>query len=163
MQGAIMTVDQTYLTTRGLLQVKEELEHLRTVRRQEVAARIQMAKEVGGTVDNAQYEDAKNDLSYVEGRIQTLESMFQNAVIIPDHKGKASEIIEIGSIVEVQIADAKKKNTYTIVGRTEASPETGLISNESPVGNALLGRKAGETINVQVPAGIQTVRILKVR
>lgn len=163
MQGVIMTVDQTYLTTHGLLQLQEELEHLRIARRQEVAARIQMAKEVGGTVDNAQYEDAKNELSYVEGRILTLETMVQNAVIIPDHKGKASEIIEIGSIVEVQIAGAKKKISYTIVGRTEASPETGLISNESPVGNALLGRKAGEIIHVQVPAGVQTIRILKVR
>ena len=72
-------------------------------------------------------------------------------------------VIEIGSIVEVQINNVKKKTTYTIVGRTEASPETGLISNESPVGKSLLGRKAGETIDVQVPAGIQTVRILKVR
>ena len=158
-----MQVDQTYLTTHGLVQLQEELEHLRVTRRHEVAARIQMAKEVGGTVDNAQYEDAKNELSYVEGRIQTLESMVQNAVLIPEHKGKGSEIIEIGSIVEVQITNGKKKTTYTIVGRTEASPETGLISNESPVGKALLGRKAGETIDVQVPAGIQTVRILKVR
>ena len=158
-----MTVDQTYLTTHGLLQLQEELEHLRFTRRQEVAARIQMAKEVGGTVDNAQYEDAKSELTYVEGRILTIESMIQNTVIIPDHKGKASEIIEIGSIVEAQITGAKKKNTYTIVGRTEASPETGLISNESPVGNALLGRKAGEIIRVQVPAGVQTITILKVR
>ena len=161
-----MALDQTYLTLQGLRQVEEELEHLRTVRRQEVAARIQQAKEVGGTVDNAQYEDAKNELSYVEGRIQVLETMVQSAVIIPDHKGKSSDVsdvIELGSIVEVQLSDSKKSSIYTIVGSTEAAPETGLISNESPVGKALLGKRAGEVVEVQVPAGNQRVKVLKVR
>lgn len=161
-----MALDQTYLTLQGLRQLEEELEQLRTTRRQEVADRIQQAKEVGGTVDNAQYEDAKNELLYVEGRIQTLEAMIQKAVIIPDHKGKASKasgVVELGSIVEVQMVDSKKSFTYTIVGSTEAAPEAGLISNESPVGKALMGKRAGNVVEVHVPAGIQRVKVLKVR
>ena len=158
-----MALDQTYLTVRGLRQLEEELEQLRTTRRQQVADRIQQAKEVGGTVDNAQYEDAKSELLYVEGRIQTLEVMLQRVVIIPDHKRKASEVVELGSIVEVQLPDSKKANSYTIVGSTEAAPEAGLISNESPVGKALLGRRAGDVVEVQAPAGTQRVKVLKVR
>ena len=159
-----MALDQTYLTLQGLRQMEEELEHLRTVRRHEIAASIQQAKEIGGTVDNAQYEDAKNELGYVEGRIQRLEAMVQNAVIIPDHnKTNASDVVELGSIVEVQWTDSKKTHTYTILGSTEAAPETGHISNESPVGKALLGRRAGDVVEVQVPAGTQRVKVLKVR
>ena len=159
-----MSLDQTYLTLQGLRQLEEELEHLRTVRRQEIAANIQQAKEVGGTVDNAQYEDAKNELGHVEGRIQRLEAMIQNAVIIPDHsKANASDVVELGSVVEVQWLDSKKTHTYTILGSVEAAPELGHISNESPVGKALLGKRAGDVVDVQVPAGTQRMKVLRVQ
>ena len=160
-----MALEETYLTSQGLQQLEEELDFLRTVRRQEVADRIQQAKEIGGTVDNAEYDEAKNELAYVEGRIQTLEVMIQNAVIIPDHhrKAAASDVVEVGSIVKVEIQDTGKSHTYTIVGRTEAKPEEGLISNESPVGRALLGKKAGDVLEVQIPAGTQHVKVLKVQ
>jgi transcription elongation factor GreA len=160
-----MTSDKTYLTPDGLRQLEEELEFLRSVRRREVAERIQGAKEVGGTADNAEFEEAKNELVYVEGRRQTVEAMLQNAVIIPDHnrKSAASEVVELGSIVEVRLGDAKKSQIYTVVGSTEASPSEGLISNESPVGKALMGKRAGDEVKVEVPAGTQKLKIITVK
>ena len=160
-----MTSDTTYLTTEGLHDLEEELEHLRSVRRQEVAARIQEAKEVG-ELDNAEYEEAKNQQAFVEGRIQDVEVMIQKAVIIPDHrrrKGAASTLVEVGSIVKVQPAASKKQETYTIVGSAEASPDDGRISNESPVGSALLGKKAGDVVEFSVPSGTQRIKIISVR
>jgi transcription elongation factor GreA len=145
--------------------LEEELSKLRRVRRQEVANRIQQAKEMGGTVDNAAYEEAKNELAYVEGRIQEIDGMVQNAVIIPTHKrsSKASSVVEMGSTVRVETGPPKKTHTYTIVGSIEADPAGGLISNESPVGKALLGRKAGDEVGVSTPAGTQQIKLLKVQ
>ena len=162
--GCKMAPDDTYLTTDGLHSLEEELDQLRSVRRQEVADRIQASKEVG-ELENSEYEEAKNEQAFVEGRIQELESMIQNAIIIPDHSpGHAkSDVVEIGSIVKVQIAGAKKADTYTIVGSTESSPSDGRISNESPLGRALLGKKAGETAEFSVPAGTQSIKIVSVR
>ena len=158
-----MVLGKTYLTPQGLRQLEEELHSLRTVRRQEVADRIQAAKEIGGTVDNAEYEEAKSELSYVEARLQTLEAMLQNAVIIPDHKRESSDVVELGSIVEVELVGSRKTLTYTIVGSTEAAPEAGLISNESPVGRALLGKRAGNVVEVHAPAGTQRIKLVKVQ
>lgn len=159
-----MAPDDTYLTTEGLRTLEKELDYLRSVRRQEVADRIQGAKEVG-ELDNAEYEEAKSEQSFVEARTQELENMIQNAVIIPDHGrgGTKSDVVEVGSIVKVQSLKAKRTDTYTIVGSTEASPAEGRISNESPMGSALLGRKAGETVEFTVPAGVQQTKILSVR
>jgi len=158
-----MALEETYLTPHGLHQLEEELENLRSVRRQEVADRIQEAKEVGGTVDNAEYDEAKNELAYVEGRMQALEAMIQNAVIIPDHKKAASDVVEMGSIVRVAVVDSKKAHTYTIVGSTEAAPADGLISNESPVGGALLGKRVGDVVEVRIPSGTQRLKLVKVQ
>jgi len=159
--------EETYLTPQGLRQLQEELDQLRSVRRQEVADRIQEAKEIGGTVDNAEYEEAKNEQSFVEGRIIDLEAMIQSAVIIPDHSkskgGTKSGVIEIGSIVTVQSAADNKKRKYTIVGTTEAAPAEGRISNESPIGRALLGKKVGQTVEFTVPSGVQRLKVLEVR
>ena len=159
-----MTSRGTYLTLEGLRDLEAELDQLRSVRRHEVAERIQDSKEVG-ELENAEYEEAKNEQAFVEGRIQDLESMIQNAVIIPDHsQARAkSAVIEVGSIVKVQPIGAKKAGTYTIVGSTEAAPADGRISNESPLGRALLGKKAGETIEFLVPSGTQTMKIISVR
>ncbi|MEX2599202.1 MAG: transcription elongation factor GreA [Dehalococcoidia bacterium] len=156
---------ETYLTLDGLRALEEELDHLRSVRRLEVAGRIHEAKEVG-ELENAEYEEAKNEQAFVEGRIQELEQMIQNAVIIPDHRkaGAKSDTVELGSIVKVQsLANNKKGDTYTIVGSTEASPGEGKISNESPLGKALLGKKAGETVEFKVPSGVQRMKIVSVR
>ena len=159
-----MANQDTYLTTDGLHTLEEELEHLRSVRRPEVAGRIQEAKEVG-ELENAEYKEAKSEQAFVEGRIQDVERMIQSAIIIPDHSrpSQKTSVVELGSIVKIQQDGAKKMMTYTIVGSTEASPSDGRISNESPMGSALLGRKAGETVEFTVPAGVQQTKILSVR
>ena len=160
-----MTTHSTYLTTEGLRELEEELDHLRSVRRHEVAGRIQEAKEVG-ELENAEYEEAKNEQAFVEGRVQELEAMIQNAVIIPDHtrrRGAASAVVEVGSIVKVQVVPRRKQETYTIVGSAESAPSEGRISNESPLGSALLGKKAGDVVEFTVPAGNQKIKIVSVR
>ena len=143
------------LTREGLAKLERELEYLRTVRRQEVAGRIHQAKELASTQNNAEYDDAKNEQAFVEGRILTLEKMIQNAVIIEEHH---SNRVELGSKVSVATADGKEEH-YTIVGSAEASPKNGRISNESPVGRALLGKSVGEEVQVQVPAGVLRLTI----
>ncbi len=160
-----MATDRTYLTTKGLQQLEEELEQLRTVRRVEVAERIQASKEVGAMGENAEYEEAMNELAFLEGRIQELEVMVQNAVIIPDHKTARgrSTVIELGSIVKVESPAAKRPATYTIVGSAEASPSEGRISNESPIGKALIGKKVGDEVEFAIPAGTQRLKVLQVR
>ena len=160
-----MASGSTYLTTDGLRELEEELELLRTVRRHEAAARIQEAKEVG-ELDNAEYEEAKNEQAFVEGRIQDLEAMIQNAVIIPDHRrrrGAKSAVVEVGSIVKVQAVASRRSDTYTIVGSAESAPDEGRISNESPLGSALLGKKAGDVVEFTVPAGTQKIKVVSVR
>jgi transcription elongation factor GreA len=143
------------LTREGLAKLEGELDYLRTVRRQEVADRIHQAKELASTQNNAEYDDAKNEQAFVEGRILTLEKMIQNAVIIEE---RHSSRVELGSKVSVVTADGKEEH-YTIVGSAEASPKDGRISNESPVGRALLGKSVGEEVQVQVPAGVLRLSI----
>ena len=143
------------LTREGLAKLERELEYLRTVRRQEVADRIHQAKELASTQNNAEYDDAKNEQAFVEGRILTLEKMIQNAVIIEE---RHSSRVELGSKVSVVPAGGKEEH-YTIVGSAEASPRDGRISNESPVGRALLGKSVGEEVQVQVPAGVLRLTI----
>ena len=159
-----MANQDTYLTTDGLHTLEEEIEHLRSVRRPEVAGRIQEAKEVG-ELENAEYEEAKSEQAFVEGRIQDVERMIQSAIIIPDHSrpSQKTSVVEMGSIVKIQQDGAKKMMTYTIVGSTEASPTEGKISNESPLGQALMGKSAGDDVEFSVPAGVQHLIILTVR
>ena len=139
-----------YLTREGLLKLRDEREHLFTVRRHDVAERIQRAKEMGGTVDNAEYEEAKNDQAYVEGRIRTLDTLIANAHII-DEEG-SSDVVRIGSTVTVEDGRGRKVR-YKIIGSAEADPSQGTISNVSPIGKALLGKRAGDVADVAVPAG----------
>ena len=155
-----MVHKETYVTGEGLAKLESELEHLRSVSRQEVAQRIQQAKELGGTVDNAEYEVAKNEQAFIEGRILTVENTIKNAVLIPDDR-KPSGKVEVGS--EVTIKDsAGKEHTYTIVGISETDPSEGKISNESPVGQALLGRKKGQQAEVQTPSGSIKYTVVKI-
>lgn len=151
----------TYLTTEGLTNLTAELEELRTARRQAVAERIQKAKEIGGTVDNAEYDDAKNEQSFIEGRLLTLENLINNAVIISDKSGP-SDVVMIGS--KVTVIDQKgKKQEYAIIGSAEADPAQGKISNVSPIGKALLGKRVGDVTEVSVPAGKIKLEVSKIR
>jgi transcription elongation factor GreA len=149
----------TYLSREGLEKLRTELDEMTNVRRNEVAARIHDAKEHGDLSENAEYEDAKNEQAFVEGRIQTLEALIKNATIIDEKH--STEHVQIGSTVSVESDDGKE--TFTIVGSTEASPREGRISNESPVGRALLGRKKGDKVVVRVPAGDFSYTIVTIR
>ncbi len=147
-----------YLSQEGLDKLREELNEMVTVRRAEVAARIQEAKEHGDITENAEYEDAKNEQAFVEGRIQTLSALIKNAVLIDEHTPTA--FVGIGSTVDVESEDGKE--TFRIVGSAEANPAEGRISNESPVGRALLGHRKGDKVQVSVPAGSWTYKIVSI-
>ena len=140
-----------YLTREGLAKLEEELRHLRTERRHEVAERIRRAKEFTNTVDNAEYDDAKNEQAFVEGRVQALERLLANAVVIDDHAAP-SGYVRLGSHVTVVDSDGVE-DVYTIVGSAEADPNVGKVSNESPIGRALLGRMVGDKVSVAAPGG----------
>ena len=151
--------ESMYLTREGLEKLKAELEHLRTVRRAEVADRIHDSRERGGTVGNAEYEDAKNELAFTEGRILTLDNIISNAIIIEE--GHSGDTVEIGSRVTVKNQDGKTSD-YTITGSAEADPARGKISNVSPIGKALLGKKVGEVTEVNAPSGKIKVEIISI-
>ncbi len=148
----------TYISRDGLEKLRGELEEMLNVRRPEIAQRIHDAKEHGDLSENAEYEDAKNEQAFVEGRIQTLESMIKNATLIDEHT--SSDHVQIGSTVKVDGDDGPE--TFQIVGSAEAKPAAGKISNESPVGRALLGKKKGEKVVVKVPAGDFAYTIIEI-
>jgi transcription elongation factor GreA len=139
----------TYISRDGLEKLRKELDEMVSARRPEIAQRIHDAKEHGDLSENAEYEDAKNEQAFVEGRIQTLEALIKNATIIDEHH--TNDHVQIGSTVKVKGPDGAQ--SFMIVGSTEARPTEGRISNESPVGRALLGRRSGDRVTVQVPAG----------
>jgi transcription elongation factor GreA len=149
------------ITREGLAKIEEELEHLETVRRREVADRIHQAKELASTQNNAEYEDAKNEQAMVEGRILQLQSLIQNASIIDEENAHRSKLVMLGSSVKVKTPDGKSFE-YTIVGPAEADPREGKISNESPVGRALIGKKLNDEVQVNAPRGLVTYKITKI-
>jgi len=157
-RGDLMT-DQTFLTRAGLKKLEEELEHLRTVRRAQVAERLHNAQEDGELIENAEYEDAKNEQAFVEGRILTLEAMLSNAVIIKDNGPEG--VVALGNKITVK-EDGGRPEVYMLVGAAEASPKEGRISNESPLGRALLGRRVGDEVKVNAPAGTLSFRIVSI-
>ena len=153
-----MNTKPTYVSRDGLERLRAELEEMVTRKRPEVAQRIHDAKEHGDLSENAEYEDAKNEQAFVEGRIQTLEALIKNATIIDEHH--STDHVQIGSTVRVQSDDGEE--SFTIVGSAEAKPGEGRISNESPVGRALLGKKKGEKVVVRVPAGDFTYKVVAI-
>ena len=152
---------ETYLTKGGLKQLEAELDNLRSLRRPEVAARIHKASETGGTVDNAEYDESKNEQAFIEGRIRDLENILSNVVVAPKRK-KSGDSVEFGSSVTVATEDGGKRH-YTVVGSAETAPLQGKISNESPVGRALLGRKVGDEVEVEAPSGVTKLTITRIR
>ena len=150
------------LTQEGYQKLEDELELLKTVRRREVADRIKVAISFGDISENAEYDEAKNEQAQVEERILKLESMIRRAVIIDESQIDVN-IVTIGSIVKVYYEDFEEEIEYTIVGSAEADPYEGKISNESPVGKALLGRTTGDIVDVQVPDGVSKFKILAIR
>ena len=148
---------ESYLTREGLVRLEAELDELRTVRRQQVAERINKAKELGGTVDNAEYDDSKNEQAFIEGRILTLERITGGAIIIGGDAALSGEV-QMGGRVTLLNQNGGEEE-YTIVGSPEADPASGRISNESPVGKALLNKRVGDEVEVNTPAGTVTLTI----
>lgn len=152
----------TFVTKDGLKQLQDELEHLKKVRRREVAKRLQEAISYGDLSENAEYEEAKNEQAFVEGRILELEEKVKHAKIITHKQGK---VVELGSAVVIQRTKPRdgEVEEYTIVGSTEADPLNHRISNESPIGAALLDHKVGDEVDVKVPAGKVAYKIIKLK
>ncbi|GAX88629.1 transcription elongation factor GreA [Effusibacillus lacus] len=157
-----MSEKEVLLTQTGLKKLEEELEYLRAVKRKEVAERIKTAISFGDISENSEYDDAKNEQAFVEGRIITLEKMLRNARIINDSEVNTS-VVGIGSTVLLKDIEMGDVVEYTIVGSAEADPFENKISNESPVGLALLGKTVGEKIDVHVPAGVIPYEILEIK
>ncbi len=152
---------QIFLTREGYQKLEQELEYLRTVRRQKVARRLHRALEEGDILENAELEDARNEQAFVEGRILTLETTLANAVII-DEEETPRDTVGLGSQVTIVEVGDDHPETYHIVGSAEADPATGQISNESPLGQALMGRRVGERVTVNAPAGALTFEIVAI-
>ncbi len=140
-----MTYKQTVLTTKGVEKLEQELLHLKTVKRREVAERIKQAMSFGDISENSEYDEAKNKQAFIEGRIVVLENMLKNALIVDD-EDISTDVVSIGSIVKVLDIEFDDTIEYTIVGSAEANPSLNMISNESPVGRALIGKAKGDEV-----------------
>lgn len=157
-----MNDKQIILTQDGLKKLEEELEHLKSVKRREVAERIKIAIGYGDISENSEYEDAKNEQAFIEGRIITLEKMLRNARIINNDEIDI-DTVSIGSIVTVEDLEYGDRMEYAIVGTAESDPLQNKISNESPVGKAILGKKKDTIVEVSVPAGIIQYKIIDIK
>lgn len=156
-----MREKEVILTVDGLKMLEEELEELKTIKRREVAERIKQAIGFGDISENSEYEDAKNEQAFIEGRILTLEKMLRNARIIDD-ESIATDVVSIGSTVLLKDLEYGDQFEYTIVGSVEADPGANKISNESPVGKAILGMTKGNVVEVSVPAGQLKYQIIDI-
>ncbi|MBW3537973.1 transcription elongation factor GreA [Candidatus Parcubacteria bacterium] len=147
-----------YLTSEGVTKLKEELNDLVRNQRVKIAERLREAKEYGDLSENIQWDDAKDRQAFIEGRIAEIETILKHSSVIEMPKG--TKVVSLGSTVHLELEDGVQR--YTIVGSTEANPEEGKISNESPIGRALLGKKPGEQVEVRVPSGTMTYRVTKI-
>lgn len=157
-----MSEKEVILTQEGLKKLEEELEHLKSVKRREVAERIKVAIGYGDISENSEYEDAKNEQAFIEGRIITLEKMLRNARIINNDEID-TDVVSIGSIVTLEDLELGDSVEYAIVGTAESDPSQNKISNESPVGKSILGKKKGSVVDVNVPAGIIQYKIIDIK
>ena len=150
------------MTQAGKEKLEQELEQLKTVKRKEVVERIKIARSFGDLSENSEYDAAKDEQAFVEGRITTLENMIRNAKIISEAE-LSSDAVSLGSSVTfIELPDGDEE-TYTIVGSAEADPFEGKISNDSPIAKSLLGRKVGDEVTVQTPGGEMNVKIIEIK
>ena len=156
-----MVNKQTILTGEGLSKLEEELEELKTVKRQEVAAKIKVALSFGDLSENSEYDEAKNEQAMVEARIAQVEALLKNVHVLDD-SDLPTDIVSIGSKVLLKDIEFDEDVEYYIVGSTEADPSEGKISDESPVGKALLGHRVGDRVEVEVPSGMIEFEVLEI-
>lgn len=157
-----MSDKPAYLTRDGRTKLEAELEELVTSGRKEIAERINAAKELGDISESGEYEDAKNQQAHLEGRIREIKSILSRAQIIEDDNGDNHEV-RVGSRVTVRVEGEDGDETWTIVGSTEAKPREGKISNESPIGSALLGKRVRQKVTAQTPSGMMKLTIVKIQ
>lgn len=150
------------MTYEGVKKLEDELEYLKTVKRKEITEKIKVALGYGDLSENSEYDEAKNEQAFTEGRIIQLENMLKNAVVV-DESEIPTDKVAVGTIVKVKDYEFDEECEYTIVGSAEADPMNFKISNESPVGSALLGKKVGEVVEVNVPNGVSKFEILGIR
>jgi len=150
------------MTYEGIKKLEEELEYLKTVKRKEITEKIKVALGYGDLSENSEYDEAKNEQAFVEGRIIQLENMLRNASVV-DESELEKDIVSIGSVVRVKDYEFDEEVEYHIVGSAEADPMENKISNESPVGNALIGKKAGDIIEVIIPDGVSKYKVLEIK
>ena len=150
------------MTYEGVKKLEEELEYLKTVKRKEITEKIKVALGYGDLSENSEYDEAKNDQAFTEGRIIQLENMLKIAVVV-DESEIPKDKVSVGSIVKVMDYEFDEEVEYTIVGSAEADPMNFKISNESPVGSALLGKKVGDVVEVAVPSGVSKFEVLEIR
>lgn len=155
-----MQVKPVYLTAEGKAKIEAKLKYLRSVRRKEVEERIRTARELSDVAGNPEYDEAKDEMGFIDGEILTLESMLANAVMI-EPKGDDGGTVRIGSKVVVRNEDDEEE-CYTIVGKAEANPRLGKISNESPIGRALLNRQLGDEVEIAVPDGTRRLKVIQI-
>ena len=156
-----MANKQIFLTDEGLHKLEQELEELKTVKRKEVAATMKVALSFGDLSENSEYDEAKNEQAMVEARIAELEAMLKQVVVL-DEDDLSTDQVSVGSKVRVVDVEFDEEELYQIVGSTEADPASGRISDESPVGKALLGGKVDDIVEAEVPGGVITFRILEI-
>jgi transcription elongation factor GreA len=159
----VLAIEKVFpMTQAGKDKLIQELEHLKSVKRKEVVERIKIARSFGDLSENSEYDSAKEEQAFVEGRITTLENMIRNAKII-EEGDMATDSVTLGrSVTFVELPNGDEE-TYTIVGSAEADPFEGKISNDSPIAKSLLGKKVGEQVNVQTPGGDMSVRIVSIK
>jgi len=155
-------VKEVILTSEGYEKLKQEIEYLSTQKRAEVAERIRIAREFGDIAENAEYDDAKNEQAMLEHRIALLEERMRDARVI-EKSEITSDVVSIGTHVRLKDVDANETVEYHIVGSAEANPAENKLSNESPVGKAILGKKKGETVEVAAPRGTLKFKILDIK
>ncbi len=157
-----MAIEKVFpMTKAGKEKLEHELEQLKTVKRKEVVERIKIARSFGDLSENSEYDSAKDEQAFVEGRITTLENMIRNAKII-EESDVVSDTVSLGkSVTFVELPDGEEE-TYTIVGSAEADPFEGKISNDSPIAQSLIGKKVGDQVNVQTPGGEMQVKIVSI-
>jgi transcription elongation factor GreA len=155
-------VKEVILTSEGYERLKQEIEELSTTKRREVAERIRVAREFGDIAENAEYDDAKNEQMLLEHRIATLEERLRDARVI-SKKDIAKDVVSVGSKVKLRDVAARETIEYHIVGSAEANPAENKLSNESPVGKAIIGKKKGETVEVSAPRGTLKFKILEIK
>jgi transcription elongation factor GreA len=152
---------QVVLTEAGVQKIEDELRELQTVRRAQVAEDIRQAKDLGDVAENAEYETAKNEQAFLEGRIAELKTILNSCMVIEESDVR-TDVVGIGSVVKVKDLDAKEEWEFTMVGSFEADPEEDRISNESPIGEALFGKKVGESVEASVPAGTIRLKVVSI-